>query len=192
MLFVAKIWKLNLSLYGENYQQEIRKSVLFGVVYRPPQSPLSYLEELHGSILCAVGCTVPVIICGDFNLPNIDWATVPPSPCSIGASTLCDIASDCFLTQLVTFTTCNDHVLDLFLTTHPDLIFSISSCDNLPNTDHNAISFSVVSAPPRPLNHSRFLYSFHGIDSAHLSSVLSSTPWCVIDYTGDIELSCSL
>ena len=167
-------------------------SVLFGVVYRPPQSPVSYLEELRSSMICAVGCNVPVIICGDFNLPNIDWATVSPSPCSVDASTFCDIVSDCFLTQLVTFTTRNDHVLDLVLTTHPDLIFSISSCDNLPNTDHNAISFSVASVPPRPINHSRLLYNFCSIDSTHLSSVLSSTPWCVIDYTGDIELSWSM
>ena len=29
-------------------------SVLFGVVYRPPQSPVSYLEELRSSMICAV------------------------------------------------------------------------------------------------------------------------------------------
>ena len=79
-------------------------SVLFGVVYRPPQSPLSYLEKLCNSMLCAVNCCVLMFICGDFNLPNIDWATASPSPCTTDASTFCDIVSDCFLThvQLVT------------------------------------------------------------------------------------------
>ena len=89
--------------------------IKFGVVYRPPQSPVNYLEELCSSMFCAVGCNVPVIICGDFNIPNIDWATVSPSPYSIDASIFRDIVSNCFLTQWVTFTTRSDHVLDLVL-----------------------------------------------------------------------------
>ena len=36
-------------------------SVLFGVVYRPPQSPLSYLEKLCSSMLCAVNCCVLIL-----------------------------------------------------------------------------------------------------------------------------------
>ena len=39
-------------------------SVLFGVVYRPPQSPLSYLEKLCSAMLCAVNCCVLMFICG--------------------------------------------------------------------------------------------------------------------------------
>ena len=119
-------------------------SVLFGVVYRPPQSPLSYLEKLCNSMLCAVSCCVLMFICGDFNLPNIDWATASPSPCTIDASTFCDIVSDCFLTQLVPFTTRKDHILDLALTIYPDFISSISPCDNLPDTDH-VRSFTISS-----------------------------------------------
>lgn len=102
-------------------------SVLFGVAYRAPLSPMTYLKELRNSSLSAINYDVPVIICGDFNLPNIDWMTVSPSPSTPDATTFCDIVSDCFLTQLVAFTTRKDHILDLFLTTFPDLISSISS-----------------------------------------------------------------
>ena len=136
------------------------------MVYRPPQSPLSYLEKLCSSMLCAVNCCVLMFICGDFDLPNIDWATASPSLCTTDASTFCDIVSDCFLTQLVTFTTCKDHILDLVLAIYSDFISSISPCDNLPDTDH------VASVSPQPLNHTRFLYNYHGFYSAHLSSVL--------------------
>ena len=53
-------------------------SALFGVIYRPPKSPVYYLEELSSSMLCAVNCSVQVIVCGGFNLPNIDWVTASP------------------------------------------------------------------------------------------------------------------
>ena len=99
------------------------------------------------------------------------------------------IKTYCFLTQLVAFTTRKDHILDLVLTTSPDLISSISSYDNLPGTDHNAVSFSMALVPPSSSNNKRFLYNY---DSAYFNSTFSKIPWCVIDYTGDIELSWSM
>ena len=167
-------------------------SVLFGVVYRSPSSPVSYLEEFRNSLLRAVACDLPVFVCGDFNLPNIDWTTVVPSIVSSHASTFCDIMSDCFLTQLVTFPTCQNHILDLVLTNHPDYISSINSYDNLPDTDHTAVHFAMALTLRTPLHNARLLYRYQKIDHDHFTSVFSNIPWDVIDYTGDIELSWSM
>ena len=167
-------------------------TILLGVVYRPPLSSVSYLEELHTSLLCAVKYNVPVILCGDFNLPNIDWTTVSPSPCTPDASMFCEIISDCFLSQLVSFNTRKDHILDLVLTTHPDHVSFISPCDSLPDTDHNAISFSVSAVLSSSSNNTRFLYNYSDIDLTHFNSVFFRIPWNVIDHDGDIELPWSM
>ena len=167
-------------------------TILLGVVYRPPLSSVSYLEELHTSLLCAVKYNVPVILCGDFNLPNIDWTTVSPSPCTPDASMFCEIISDCFLSQLVSFNTRKDHILDLVLTTHPDHVSFISPCDSLPDTDHNAISFSVSAVLSSSSNNTWFLYNYSDIDLTHFNSVFFRIPWNVIDHDGDIELSWSM
>ena len=164
-------------------------SILFRVVYRPPLSPMSYLEELRTSLHCAVKHNVPVILCGDFKFPNIDWTTVSPSPCTPDATLFCEIISDCFLSQLVSFNTRKDHMLDLVFTTQPHHISLISPCDSLLNTDHDAVSFSVSAVLPLPPNGSRLLYKYSDIDLDNFNSVFSSVPWNVIDHDNDIELS---
>ena len=153
---------------------------------------MSYLEELRTSLLCAVKYNVPVILCGDFNLPNIDWTTVSPSPCTPDASMFCEIISDSFLSQLVSFNTRKDHILDLVLTKHPDRVSFISPCDSLPDTDHNAISFSVSAVLSSSSNNTRFLYNYSDIDLTHFNSVFFRILWNVIDHDSDIELSWSM
>jgi len=123
-----------------------KASVLFGVAYQPSGSSVNYLEEMHNSLLCAVNKNIPVLICGDFNLPNIDWSVVSPSPSTPVAAAFSDIISD--FSQLVTFPSHKDNILDLVLTIHPDLVSSISLCDSLPGTDHDAVSFSVTTVSP--------------------------------------------
>ena len=97
-----------------------------------------------------------------------------------------------YLSQLVTFTTRKDNILDLVLTTHPELISSISSCDNLRGTDHDAIIFSVTTVSPSPSTNPRFLYNYNSIDLTHFNSIFSSIPWNIIDHGNDIELSWSM
>ena len=110
-------------------------AILFGVFYRCPHAPLSTLEALRSSVCSAVTHNQPVILCGDFNLPHIDWDTTSPSARAPAASMLCDIVSDCFLVQLVSASTRQDSILDLVLTNIPDDIFSVTVCDNIPGTD---------------------------------------------------------
>ncbi len=58
--------------------------------------------------------------CGDFNVPhNIDWA---PSVASQNASVFFSFVLDSFLFQMVDSATRGNNVLDLILTTHPDLV----------------------------------------------------------------------
>ena len=96
------------------------------------------------------------------------------------------------LMQACSVNTREDHILDLVLTTHPDRVSFISPCDSLPDTDHNAISFSVSAVLSSSSNNTRFLYNYSDIDLTHFNSVLFRIPWNVIDHDGDIELSWSM
>ena len=58
--------------------------------------------------------------------------------------------SDCFLTQLVSASTRQDSILDLVLINIPDDIFSVTVCDNIPGTDHDAVKFVIVAAAMCP------------------------------------------
>lgn len=48
-------------------------STLFGVVYRPPNSPVSYIELLANYLDRMLTPNKKCVLTGDFNLPGIDW-----------------------------------------------------------------------------------------------------------------------
>ena len=54
-----------------------RKKIAVIVLYRPPDSDLQYIKEFKRSLQLVQRCNRfdQIIICGDFNIPNIDWST---------------------------------------------------------------------------------------------------------------------
>ena len=121
-------------------------------------------------------------MCGDFNVPDIDWSLITPKVQSSINSTFCDIVSDNFLTQLVHLPTRGDHILDLIFTNHPGSINSVAIVDNLPGTDHEAVEFvkssSIVYVQPH-----RVLYNYAKADFSVFLEVLSHIPWdCIYPF----------
>ena len=164
-------------------------SLLFGIFYRWSSAPLSTLEALRSSVCSAVSPNQSIVLCGDFNLPDIDWSTTSPSVRTPATTMFCDIVSDCFLTQLVSTSTCRDNILDLVLTNVPSNVFSVAVCDNLPGTDHDAVNF-VIEAEVNAKNiPPRYLYDYSKIDQEHFATIFSRVPWDLIDYDSDIEVS---
>lgn len=49
--------------------------LVIGVVYRPPGEDVKVLEELKAFIASLISQNTKLILCGDFNLPGIDWNT---------------------------------------------------------------------------------------------------------------------
>ena len=88
--------------------------ILFATFYRPPNSDVTTLNSLNHS-LSSIQPKYPIILCGDFNLPQIDWSTVTPGISSPVSTLLCSIVNDNFLTQMVNFPTRQDNILDLIL-----------------------------------------------------------------------------
>lgn len=127
--------------------------ILLGVCYRPPNSAVTFIDDLHdvmNSIVCQYPSS-PIFLLGDFNFPVIMWSD-PPSSQQVSTQSqhflnLCA----CFnLTQLVTKPTryANDtaNILDLILSTHPDLLSSLTYLPGL--SDHSLLNFDLKVAPP--------------------------------------------
>ena len=136
--------------------------VLFGVFYCPPSQGVTGISALNNCLLSV--SKLPIVLCGDFNLPNIDWSIVFPTVSSPVSSEFCDLIRENCFTQLVSVPTRHHHLLDLLLTNRPDLIFKVCVVDNLPSTDHDAVHFilNVVVPPQSPCK--RILYNYKKAD----------------------------
>ena len=101
------------------------------------------LCELHDE-LC--GCSHPVIVLGDFNVPGVDWRNICSTNGDSRESHFVDICVGHGLYQLVDQATrpSSGNLLDLLLTTDPMFVDSVTLV-NLPvASDHLAIPFSIV------------------------------------------------
>ena len=94
------------------------------------------LEEVRGK---------PAILMGDFNYTDIDWSTTQAYTPS--SQSFVDSIEDSFLTQHVREGTCNGAVLDLVITSEPDMIDKVTVMGNLGNSDHNMLEWEVHLTP---------------------------------------------
>ena len=104
---------------------DLKQPVLVSVVYVPPSANISTLNCLLsylGSLSSSSEC---VIVLGDFNCPDIDWATLSGvSPLSLA---LCDFVFTHNFSQIIDCPThIKGNILDLVLTNKEDLLNSVS------------------------------------------------------------------
>lgn len=103
------------------------RRIIFGACYRPPNSSLTFVSDLHDAINMVVSRypACPIFLLGDFNYPGIEWsASIPFStPFSSSTQQFIGLFLAFNLTQLVsqptrvTPTTAN--ILDIVLTNCP-------------------------------------------------------------------------
>lgn len=112
---------------------------IIGVCYRPPNYTGMFCHELH-SLLLEINeryLRSHVLVYGDFNFPNIDWFSLTTSGSSEARDFL-DLCLNHNFTQVVDKPTREDNILDLILTTSPDLVTSISQSKGF--SDHNLLT----------------------------------------------------
>ena len=151
----------------------VSRKVLVGVYYRPPGCSCDSLYELRRSFSSIPG-SQPFLVCGDFNAPR---DTVSPTSSSSISSTLCDLALDFHLTQLVHEPTRESHILDLLLTSDDSLFREVTVTDNLPGTDHSAVCFSLATRPPSSSVPKRAVSNFKEANFAEFWEKLSNASW---------------
>ena len=130
-----------------------KRKILVAVFYRPPDSSLEYMKELKKSLRLAGKANFDqLILCGDFNLPNINWETGIAMNNDAIYNCFTKLVRDNYLWQLVDFPTRNVNVLDLVLTNVPEKVKEIYGLDDIINTDHKLMSFTLdFNIPKKPV-----------------------------------------
>jgi len=147
----------------------------FIVSYRTPK--FCDNENLLKAInqLCVSDATV--VLCGDFNLPLINWGNLEDvtDPCSISFL-------DCFqsnaLVQYVDSPTRKDHFLDLVFTNDPFLIHDVKTDVPLGLSDHDKVYFKLNFCNTAFFNNnSKVFTDLSGVDWDSFNAYFNSVDW---------------
>ena len=160
--------------------------------YRPPNSNLDHLKVLKKSLRHAPQFNFDqIIICGDFNQPDIDWSTGIASSSESLHNYFTKFVKDNYLWQLVNFPTRNNNILDLILTNIPDKIHNLHGYDDIISTDHKLIGFDLDLKVPKKPDIKRSVYNFKRADWSSLNNSLQNTSWDQCFVPNDVDASLS-
>ena len=107
------------------------KKTIIGVIYRSPNSNVTNNEKLFNCIRELSNRNL--VVMGDFNYPNIEWNDLHASH---DCSEFLNLIMDNFLCQYVNFPTIENNILDLFITSDPNLVNNIQCEGKLGSSDH--------------------------------------------------------
>ena len=177
------------NLHNSNFQQlwlkvqcKKFKSFLVCTVYRPPDAPISFLEELGRTLVDSLLQGVNIIILGDLNCDVL-------GNCPDGRA-LEDFCSTFNLTQLVKAPTrvseTSKTIIDVALTTNEN---NINSCDVIQCeiSDHNLVCLRLKLKAPRPRPSYVTTRSYKHYDVNNFLRDLNSVPFHMIDFFDDFE-----
>ena len=110
-----------MSCYGSRFLVElIRFCLVYHIVH------LYFLTMyiiLLANSLRLISPSATACLCGDFNIPEIDWTTATPSSADKLASQFCNVIHDFSFSQLVQSPTRGDNVLDLVLVNDSTIVY---------------------------------------------------------------------
>jgi exonuclease III len=117
------------------------ESVVIGICYRSPSAEKKESESLYRSIHNYTSNNSTCLILGDFNFSDINWNLMQSG--SLGKEFM-DLIHDKFLTQHVGQATRGDNILDLVISTEPDMVEDLEVLNPIANSDHCAIYWKLV------------------------------------------------
>ena len=158
--------------------------------YNPPKgSPYRYSIEDFQLLLKSIPKSYPVVICGDINLPDVNWKTL----CSPHQEDelILDIFEDMMFRQVIEFPTCSDNTLDVAFHRNCNLFAELDHTFSYiyDVSDHQAIHLmlecSLMEKKPVMQNYR----SFGSADYDGINDYLKANPFEPICYT-DINNMC--
>ena len=112
-----------------------KKDLIIATIYRPPKTTIENDKLLYDEIETVVK-TKTSIICGDFNLPHINWRLFTSDN---EGSRLIKLMKKLYLSQFVSEPTLDNNILDIVLASDSDLIYACEVGEILSNSDHKII-----------------------------------------------------
>lgn len=118
-----------------------------------------------------------LIVLGDFNLPSIDWTNLSFTDCTNMESMLTDCCYHNSLYQLIHSPTHRyGGILDLLLTTDPDLVDEVKLTSPPTPSDHLAIAFHMLAQSTLE-HHTAPSYNYKEMDEFMIASHLDAIHW---------------
>ena len=155
-------------------------------MYRPPSSGEKDLLELQATLM-SIPCNTPLVLCGDFNAPHVDWMSRMVEASAPLEDLLCEVSLDSGLDQLVKHPTRGGNILDLAFSNSNVSVDDVEVVDSIPGADHNAVHFSLAGKTPPVSPTCRSVYNFKKADFPEFRSILNNTHWDYIFITKDIN-----
>lgn len=154
---------------------KLKISIILCLIYIPPRSNPSYYTNLFSYLDTLFSSNNKIIVCGDFNFPDINWDTLTGA--SPHSTSFCELIYKYNLFQHVSDPThTRGNILDLILSNDTNLVHSISinSCNPLPPTsDHFKINFYIsTSIPPKPKHQPQYFLNYSKADWSGLVQYL--------------------
>lgn len=113
------------------------------VVYRAPSCNSNDTIKLIEVVSDLSSSEVNCVICGDLNLPDIDWSRNPPSSTTMASKHFVRFCQTNKFVQHVRSPTRGTHILDLVLSSHKNLVKDANISSPLGSGDHSCITYSI-------------------------------------------------
>ena len=120
------------------------KKFLACCIYKPPQNiNRQWLEEFNLCLAKLCSDYFNILLCGDFTFPRINWNS-PEVTTGVDEVQFTELLNDYYLTQVNTFPTRGDHILDLVITSVPGQVLSIIGRGRAKYRDLSVVSRSII------------------------------------------------
>ena len=127
----------------EKGSKKSNEKLLVCCFYRSNVSKLAPMQKLFEDIQTFEQLNIPMLLLGDFNMPDIDWS-IPFSPGLHGQDELLNVLVQHGFTQYVDMPTRGLNTLDLVLCNTQGKIHELKTHNPLASSDHNVISFKYL------------------------------------------------
>ena len=101
------------------------------------------LLELQATLM-SIPRNTPLVLCGDFNAPHVDWTSRTVEASAPLEDLLCEVSLDSGLDQLVKHPTRGGNILDLVFSNSNVSVDDVEVVDSIPGADHDAVHFSLA------------------------------------------------
>ena len=156
-----------------------QQKVLICSCYRPPDSTSNWIDTPNTYLCRACDPFDNVVICGDFNLPDISWDNTIAN--KTNGHPFIEVLNDHFLTQVNNFPTRGDNILDLLITSVPEHV-TITQIETPENaavfTDHSVVFYELNAFVTIQAKTRRYVYDYGKGDFEGLRSALSAKNLC--------------
>jgi len=161
------------------------KNLLVGVCYRTPNNDIFNFDNNRrlNDLIVELGGSEMLLLMGDFNYPDINWEDLSAS--SVTSQMFVDSLEDHFLVQHVKNNTRKDSLLDLVITSEPDMVDTVNVLGNFATSDHQLLQWT-LNVKSSGLASQHLVLDYAKADYVTIKSELSTTCWSEI-LRGDAE-----